>query len=68
MQSSEMLIGFGADLDHNAFSFLIEANRRLGESFKVSLDVRLLQSNDAYDPLYSFKDDDHLQLTIEYYF
>lgn len=68
MQSSEMLIGFGADLDHNAFSFLIEANRRLGESFKISLDVRLLQSNDAYDLLYSVKDDDHLQLAIEYYF
>ncbi|MCJ8318116.1 MAG: hypothetical protein MJK12_00675 [Colwellia sp.] len=68
MQSSEMLIGFGADLDHNAFSFLIEANRRLGENFTVSLDVRLLQSNDAYDPLYSFKNDDHFQLAIEYYF
>jgi len=68
MQSSEMLIGFGADLEHNAFSFLIEANRRFGESFIVSLDVRLLQSTESFDPLYSFKDDDHLQLGIEYYF
>jgi len=68
MQSSEMLIGFGADLDHNAFSFLIEANRRIGENFKVSLDVRLLQSNESNDLLYSIKDDDHLQLAIEYYY
>jgi hypothetical protein len=68
MQSSEMLIGFGADLDHNAFSFLIEANRRIGENFKVSLDVRLLQSNESNDLLYSIKDDDHFQLGIEYYF
>ena len=68
MQSSEMLIGLGADLDHNAFSFLVEANRRFGESFKVSLDVRLLQSTDNKELLYSIKDDDHLQLGIEYYF
>jgi hypothetical protein len=68
MQSTEMLIGLGADLDHNAFSFLVEANRRFGESFKVSLDVRLLQSTDKKDLIYSVKDDDHLQLVIEYYF
>jgi len=68
MQSSEMLIGLGADLDHNAFSFLVEANRRFGESFKVSLDVRLLQSTNNADLLYSIKNDDHLQLGIEYYF
>ena len=68
MQSSEMLIGLGADLEHNAFSFLVEANRRFGESFKVSLDVRLLQSTNNADLLYSIKNDDHLQLGIEYYF
>ena len=68
MQSSEMLIGLGADLEHNSFSFLVEANRRFGENFKVSLDVRLLQSTDNKDLLYSVKEDDHLQLGIEYYF
>jgi len=68
MQSSEVLFGLGADLDHSAFSFLIEANRRIGESFKVSLDVRLFQSSEPSDPLYSIKEDDHLQLGLEYYF
>ena len=68
IQSSEMLVGFGADLDHNAFSFLIEANRRFGENVKVSLDVRLMQSDQINDPLYSIKKDDHLQLAVEYYF
>ncbi len=68
MQSSEVLFGFGADLDHNAFSFVLEANRRFGESFKASLDVRLFQSTSSTDLLYSIKDDDHLQLGIEYYF
>lgn len=68
MQSSEVLFGFGTDLDHSAVSFLIEANRRIGESFKVSLDVRLFQSSEPSDPLYSIKEDDHLQLGVEYYF
>ncbi|WP_286264873.1 hypothetical protein [Thalassotalea atypica] len=61
-----MLVGLGADLDHNAFSFIVEANRRFGESVKISLDVRLMQSTEANDVLYSIKEDDHLQLTVEY--
>jgi len=68
MQSSEVLFGLGVDLDHSALSFLIEANRRFGDSFKVSLDLRLLQSSVPSDPLYSIRDDDHLQLGVEYYF
>lgn len=68
MQSSEMLIGFGADLDHNAVSFIIEANRRFGENFKLNLDVRLMDSNEPSDLLYSIKGDDNIQLGLEWYY
>jgi len=68
MQSSELLMGFGSDLDHNAFSFLIEANRRFGDNFIASFDVRLLQSNDENDLLYTLSNDDHAQLSIAWYF
>ena len=68
VQSSEILFGMGADLDHNAVSFIMEATRRFGEDYKVNLDIRLYQSNDPFDGLYSIKDDDHLQLTVERYF
>jgi len=68
MQSSEVLFGLGVDLDHSALSVLVEANRRIGESFKVSLDLRLFQSSESSDPVYSIRDDDHLQLAVEYYF
>ncbi|NQZ82732.1 MAG: hypothetical protein HRT52_17120 [Colwellia sp.] len=68
MQSSEVLVGFSADLDHNAFSFLVEANRRLGDNFKASIDIRLFQSNNPIDQLYSIKNDDHAQLSVEWYF
>jgi hypothetical protein len=68
MQSSEFLMGIGSDLDHNAFSFIIEASRRFGDNFIVNLDVRLLQSNDENDLLYSLNNDDHAQLSLSWYF
>jgi hypothetical protein len=68
MQSSELLMGFGSDLDHNAFSFIIEANRRFGDNFIATIDVRLLQSNDENDLLYTLSNDDHAQLSLAWYF
>jgi len=68
MQSSELLMGIGSDLDHNAFSFLVEASRRFGDDFIVNLDVRLLQSNEKNDLLYSLSNDDHAQLSASWYF
>jgi len=68
IQSSELLMGFGSDLDHNAFSFIIEANRRFGDNFIASVDVRLLQSNDQNDLLYTLSNDDHAQLSLAWYF
>ncbi|NMP30601.1 hypothetical protein HII17_03415 [Thalassotalea sp. M1531] len=68
MQSSELLMGMSADLDHNAYSFIFEGNRRVGESIKVSLDIRLMQSTEPTDLLYSIREDDHMQLAVEWYF
>jgi len=41
MQSSEVLMGFSTDLDHSATSFILEANRRLGDNFKAVIDIRV---------------------------
>ncbi|MDX2367402.1 MAG: hypothetical protein QNK36_03205 [Colwellia sp.] len=68
MQSSELLMGIGSDLDHNAFSFLVEASRRFGDNFIASFDLRLLQSNEESDLLYSLSHDDHAQLSLAWYF
>jgi len=67
-QSSEILFGAGIDLDHNAQSIIIEASRRLGDSYKLSLDVRFFSSNNAQDVLTQLDQDDHVQLTLEKYF
>jgi len=68
IQSSEVLMGFGTDLDHNAYSFLVEANRRFGDNFKASLDIRFFQSSTPSDQMYSLKNDDYMQLSLEWYF
>ncbi len=67
-QSSELLVGIGADLDHSASNFLLEASRRFGDNFKASVDVRLLQSSDRFDSTYTLRDDDHAQVSVEWYF
>jgi hypothetical protein len=68
MQSSELLMGIGSDLDHHAFSVLVEASRRFGDSFIVSFDLRLLQSNEEDDLLNALSNDDHAQLSLAWYF
>ena len=68
MQSSEILMGVGTDLEHSALTYLIEANRRFGNSFTTSLDLRILQSSDPSESLFSLKNDDHVQLSVEWYF
>lgn len=68
MQSSEVLMGFSTDLDHTATSFILEANRRLGENFKAVIDMRVFNSSDPIEQTYAIKNDDHLQLSIEWYF
>jgi len=68
VQSSEILMGIGTDLDHSATSFIFEMNRRIGDSIKVSADIRILQSSEPLEQLYSIKEDDHLQISVDWYF
>ena len=68
VQSTELLMGFGVDLDHNSTSFLIEGSRRFGESFVGSIDVRLFDGDESLDPLSALNKDDHVQISLEWYF
>jgi hypothetical protein len=67
-QSFEILAGGGYDLDNNGQSLLIEASRRIGDSYKLSLDMRWFRGNAVNDLLAQVAQDDHLQLTLEKYF
>ena len=68
MQSSEILIGIGTDLDHSATSFIFEMARRFSDNIKISADIRILESSEPLEQLYAIKEDDHLQLSVDWYF
>ncbi|TQV72941.1 hypothetical protein FLL45_15875 [Aliikangiella marina] len=68
VDSTEILFGLSYDLDFDSTNVLLEASRRFGNSVKVSLDMRLFESDDFNDPIYLFRRDDHLQITAQYFF
>jgi hypothetical protein len=66
--SSELLAGVGYDLDHHSRMYMLEASRRLGDSWKISLDARFFSGGRPIQTIYNLRQDDHLQLTLEYFF
>jgi len=68
VDSTEVLFGFSYDFDFESTSVLLEASKRFGDSLKVSVDLRIFESDDFNDPIYLFRRDDHLQVTAQYYF
>jgi len=68
IDSSEILMGLGYDMDFNSISFLLEGSKRIGDNIKVSIDVRLFSADDPRDRFYLIRNDDHLQLTLQYYY
>lgn len=67
-QSSELLIGIVTDLDDEQVSSFVEASRRIGDSFKLDLEVRSFNNTNPNRPLYSFRQDDFVQAELAWYF
>ena len=67
-QSTEILAGIITDLDEGSIMLNVEASRRLGDAWKLSLEARAFANLDATDPLYSFRKDDHLHAELAWYF
>jgi hypothetical protein len=66
--STEFLAGFIHDLDYHSTSFQVEASRRIGSGWKVSVDGRFFAAKNSRDPLSALDDDSHIQLTLDRYF
>ncbi|MEM7250130.1 MAG: hypothetical protein AAF493_01815 [Pseudomonadota bacterium] len=66
--STELLAGAIRDLDGSATVFSVEASRRLGDRWKVELEVRLWSDIRSSDPFFSVRNDDHIQLTVSRFF
>jgi hypothetical protein len=68
VQSSDILAGVIVDRETSAVFGSIEANRRLTDNWKLSLESRFFSGVSKIDPLYSFSQDDYLLLELIRYF
>lgn len=66
--STEALVGIIDDRESDTRMISVEASRRFGNHWKLSLEGRWFTSNLVTDPLYSFRNDDVIQLEMAYYF
>jgi hypothetical protein len=62
------LIGFIVDVEDQSTSFSVEAERRIGESWKIELESRWFRNAAADNLLRFIKDDDFVMLRLRRYF
>ncbi|MCP4767422.1 MAG: hypothetical protein GY875_14230 [Gammaproteobacteria bacterium] len=67
-QSTDVLAGFLVDVEKYSQSFRIEASRRVGQSWKATLELQTFTNIDPDDPLVAFEDDDYLLVDMAYFF
>ncbi len=67
-QSTEFLGGFVADVDQTTRTWLIESNRRFGESTKITLEANGFMDVEEDDPLFSRRKDSFVKLEVAQFF
>jgi len=66
---TSMLLGVIADRDDSSRLYSVEASRRIGENYKLTLETRIFEGfTDSTNLLYSMRKDDFIQLELGYYF
>ncbi len=68
VQSTAVLFGAVTDMEYRSVSWLVEANRRVGDSFTADFEVRATANLDPMDPLYLFREDSFAQLGVSFYY
>jgi len=66
--SSELLFGIISDVNNNTRFYNVEASRRIGDSWVLSTEVRLISAGSSIDPLTSLRHDDVIQLELARHF
>ena len=66
--STEALIGFIQDIDSEGNVLSLESSRRISDHWKITLDTYFVLNSSERDALYSFRDDDNIQIERSYYF
>ena len=68
VQSTEILFGYIKDLDTSGYSVNLEASRRLGDSWKLSLESRSFSNARPNTPSYDLRNDDYFLAELAWYF
>ena len=66
--STAVLLASVIDMDTQATSLTMEAERRFGDDYFVTLEARFFENIERTDPSFSFADDDFIQLRVARYF
>lgn len=67
-EGTEFLAGFINDYETDAKQLFVESSRRVGERWKVELEILMLLNPSLNDKLYGLRDDDFARLTLSYYY
>jgi hypothetical protein len=65
---TRVLAGVIVDIDNQSTFGNMEAIRRLGEAWTISLEARFFSNIDKSDPLYPLREDDYIELELSRYF
>jgi hypothetical protein len=68
VQDTDVLAFTAIDIDTGSRFTSVEANRRIGATGEIRVEVRTLGHIDADDPLYALRRDDYVQLEYVHYF
>ncbi len=68
IQDTSFLAGMISDLEDESLSIRLEAERRIGDSFKIELEGQIFTNSRDSSLSSAFKNDDFLQLSISKYF
>jgi len=66
--STEILIGAIVDTEYSSQIYSLEASRRLGDNFKLSIEGGIFSQIDDDDPAASLTKDDYVRVELNYYF
>jgi hypothetical protein len=68
INSTELIAAMIQDLDDHSRYYYLEASRRIGNAFKLSIEARGVGNVAADNPLRIYENENYLQLELGYYF
>ncbi len=68
VESSELLLGLVVDPKNHGQIFSIEGSRRIGDSWKITLEGRVFRNFPRLDPLNGLLNDDYIKLELAWFY